>query len=97
MPLFKQLDAGARFIDLRVGENNGLIQLYHGQHMRRIIFNSYPFSFITSLLFAGPDGAVGRCILGTLPLARRAPFRNCYRLGESRHRKHDRHTRTSHL
>jgi len=30
LPLFKQLDAGARFIDLRVGENNGQIQLYHG-------------------------------------------------------------------
>lgn len=30
LPLFKQLDAGVRFIDLRVGENNGMVQLYHG-------------------------------------------------------------------
>ncbi|KIM24702.1 hypothetical protein M408DRAFT_331671 [Serendipita vermifera MAFF 305830] len=30
LPLFKQLDAGVRFIDLRVGETNGMINLYHG-------------------------------------------------------------------
>ncbi|CAG7852772.1 SubName: Full=Uncharacterized protein {ECO:0000313/EMBL:CCA76437.1} [Serendipita indica DSM 11827] len=30
LPLFKQLNGGVRFIDLRVGENNGMIQLYHG-------------------------------------------------------------------
>ncbi|KDQ10949.1 hypothetical protein BOTBODRAFT_46677 [Botryobasidium botryosum FD-172 SS1] len=33
MPLFRQLDAGARFIDLRIGENNGLIQLYHASFL----------------------------------------------------------------
>ncbi|PVF93124.1 PLC-like phosphodiesterase [Serendipita vermifera] len=28
--LFQQLDAGVRFIDLRIGETNGMVQLYHG-------------------------------------------------------------------
>ena len=35
LPLFKQLDAGVRFIDLRVGENNGEVQLYHGGYLHR--------------------------------------------------------------
>ncbi|KAG8826189.1 hypothetical protein FRB91_007804 [Serendipita sp. 411] len=30
IPLFKQLDTGVRFIDLRVGEVNGMVNLFHG-------------------------------------------------------------------